>query len=170
MTWFRGYLAVLSRGTRSTGASSAAVAALGETATGTILTLYDLKNKYISYTGTFGLTGSGVDERGMPILCVISEWGELMVITRDKKMFRLEDKDLSTKLDLLFKKNMYTLAINVVTSQTQASASMTGMSVSGETDQSTDPTANANSSNSDYDYGTVVEIYERIRRPFICEG
>ncbi|TPX44023.1 hypothetical protein SeMB42_g03800 [Synchytrium endobioticum] len=169
MTWFRGYLAVVSVGTRSTGASSAAVAALGETATGTVLTLYDLRNKYIAYTGTFGHSGAGLEERGVPILCVLSEWNELMVITKDKKLFRLEDKDLSTKLDILFKKNMYTLAINIVTSQTHLSVPMSQT----EGDQNSVVAAtNGNSTNdsSEYDYGTIVEIYKRYGDHLYAKG
>ncbi|TPX36028.1 hypothetical protein SmJEL517_g01773 [Synchytrium microbalum] len=174
MTWFRGYVAIVSSGTRSavtsSGSTPSAVAAYGESSTGTILTLYDLKNKYIAYTGTFGLTGSGVDERGIPILCVLSEWGELLVVTRDKKMFRLEDKDLSTKLDLLFKKNMYTLAINIVTSQTQASAVISGMAQSPVDESSIEATPPAPGSGGEYDYGTVVEIYRRYGDHLYAKG
>ncbi|KAJ3086933.1 Vacuolar protein sorting-associated protein 11, partial [Quaeritorhiza haematococci] len=82
----------------------------------------------------------------------------------DKTMYRLEEKDLSTKLDILFKKNMYSLAVNLVTS------SQTSRSIGGESGERGSYTSllaggtltnNVLSSSSEYDYGTLVEIYKR---------
>ncbi|EDO40102.1 predicted protein, partial [Nematostella vectensis] len=54
-----------------------------------------------AFTGTF----PGVIE-------VLSEWGNLYVLTMDKKIFQLEEKPTQTKLEILFKKNLYALAIS----------------------------------------------------------
>ncbi|KAJ3050090.1 Vacuolar protein sorting-associated protein 11 [Rhizophlyctis rosea] len=113
-----------------------------EGAAGTVLTLYDLKNKFVAYSGTFGTSEGGSPKA---IKSVLGEWGELFVITDDKKMYRLEEKDLDTKLDILFKKNMYALAINLVTSSSVPPSS---------NPQPQEPSI-------DFDYGTVVEIYKR---------
>ncbi|KAJ3287175.1 Vacuolar protein sorting-associated protein 11 [Borealophlyctis nickersoniae] len=163
MTWFRNYLAIVSRepppnirhsvvgdieGEQSDSSAEQAVmspSGFGDTLDGTVLTLYDLKNKYVAFTGTFN--GEGLGARPQAINCVLGEWGELFVITEDKKMHRLEEKDLDTKLDILFKKNMYALAINLVTSPAQTSESAAE--------------ALPQTSSSEYDYGTVVEIYKR---------
>ncbi|KAI8920863.1 hypothetical protein DFJ77DRAFT_139260 [Powellomyces hirtus] len=163
LTWFRNYLAVVTRETTTVRAapnsalvdyvdkenSSVVEAEALETSPGTVLTLYDLKNKFVAYTGTFG--GGGL--RVQPIKAVLSEWGELFVITGDHKMYRLQEKDMDTKLDILFKKNMYTLAINLVSSTPSIPSADVG---SPDAINVPNPVAT-----NEYDYGTVVEIYKR---------
>ncbi|KAJ1553731.1 Vacuolar protein sorting-associated protein 11, partial [Nowakowskiella sp. JEL0078] len=88
---------------------------------GSVLTLYDLKNKYIAFTGSFSLFGDQIssiapDTAGIPIKSVFACSGDLFVLTTDSRIYRLEEKDLSTKLEQLFQKNMYPLALNIVTS------------------------------------------------------
>ncbi|TPX63051.1 hypothetical protein SpCBS45565_g06884 [Spizellomyces sp. 'palustris'] len=165
LSWFRNYLVVVTRESRNATAPTSALAdyigrtgndadtiihaSPSETTPGTVLTLYDLKNKFVAFTGTFG--GSGY--RGQPIRAVLGEWGELFIVTEDRKMYRLQEKDMDTKLDILFKKNMYTLAINLVMS----TQSLTSADATDEDPASvTNPTAS-----SEYDFGTVVEIYKR---------
>ncbi|KNC99120.1 tethering complex subunit PEP5 [Spizellomyces punctatus DAOM BR117] len=165
LSWFRNYLVVVTRESRNATAPTSALAdymggtgndadtiihaSPSETTPGTVLTLYDLKNKYVAFTGT--LSGSGY--RGQPIRAVLGEWGELFIVTEDRKMYRLQEKDMDTKLDILFKKNMYTLAINLVMStQSMTSADATDEDPASVTKATT---------NSEYDFGTVVEIYKR---------
>ncbi|KAI9334026.1 hypothetical protein BDR26DRAFT_867661 [Obelidium mucronatum] len=86
---------------------------------GTILTIYDLRCKLIAFQGSFeGLSGSGSGAArvGGGILSVATEWDELFVLTADQKIYRLEEKDMSTKLELLYSKNMYTLALSLISS------------------------------------------------------
>ena len=64
------------------------------------VTIFDVNNKFIAFTA--------------PILNaqhVLSEWGSLLVLTKDKKIHQLVEKDLHSKLDILFKKNLYDVAI-----------------------------------------------------------
>jgi len=94
--WFRGYLVIVSR-----------TSTKGELANEkTSVTIFDVHNKFIAFT--------------IPIIdaCnVISEWGSLFVLTKDKKIHQLVEKDLHSKLDILFKKNLYDVAIRVAKSQ-----------------------------------------------------
>lgn len=42
---------------------------------------------------------------------VLHEWGSLYVFTKDNKFYRLDENDTQTKLETLFKKNLYPTAI-----------------------------------------------------------
>ena len=67
------------------------------------LTIFDVQNKYIAYTAPL-----------KPIKAIITEWGTLFAITEgDGKIYQLTEKDIQTKLDLLFKKNFYDVAIKI---------------------------------------------------------
>ena len=46
-----------------------------------------------------------------PILAVVVEWGSFYVITKDHKIHHLVEKNVQSKLALLFKKNRYDVAI-----------------------------------------------------------
>ena len=136
------------------------------------ITIYDLKNKYIAYTESFteeliredqnDLNSKFVEKKGA-IRCICSEWGSLFIFTGDRKMYRLEEIDLSTKLDILFKRNMYTLAINIVNSQQQYSntASTSTLNLDGMNSKEDQEAQRVVVNNSEYDYGTLVEIYKR---------
>lgn len=96
-----------------------------------VLTIYDLKNKFIAYTTTFN-----------NISYIISEWGSIFILTRDglvpflrvvaairklaltnrsgfchRKLYQIQEKDTQTKLETLFKKNLYSVAIDLAHSQ-----------------------------------------------------
>ena len=45
-----------------------------------------------------------------------SEWGMLYGLGEDQKLFHLVEKDIQSKLDLLFKKNFYDIAIKIAKS------------------------------------------------------
>ncbi|GFY97710.1 vacuolar protein sorting 11 [Actinidia rufa] len=55
---------------------------------------------------------------------MLCEWGNIILIMEDKSAFCIGEKDMESKLDMLFKKNLYTVAINLVQSQ-QADAAAT---------------------------------------------
>lgn len=42
---------------------------------------------------------------------VLSEWGSLYVLLKDGRLIRLDELDTKTKLETLFKKNLYDTAI-----------------------------------------------------------
>lgn len=53
------------------------------------LTIYDLNNKFIAYSASFD-----------KIIEVLVEWGSFYILTRDGKMFVLQEKDTQTKLEV----------------------------------------------------------------------
>lgn len=96
--WFRGYLLCVIADQRS-GSHT--------------FNIYDLKNRLIAY--------SIVVKEVSHMLC---EWGSILLIMSDKSAICIGEKDMESKLDMLFKKNLYTVAINLVQSQ-QADATAT---------------------------------------------
>lgn len=75
--------------------------------------IYDLKNRLIAH--------SVMVKEVSHMLC---EWGNIILIMADKSALCIGEKDMESKLDMLFKKNLYTVAINLVQSQ-QADAAAT---------------------------------------------
>lgn len=53
---------------------------------------------------------------------VMHEWGSLFVLTGDGKMYQLSEKDFQTKLDMLFRKHLYEIAISLAKTQSTPSA------------------------------------------------
>ncbi|CAL9222520.1 unnamed protein product [Arabidopsis halleri] len=91
MGWFRGYL----------------LCVIADSKTGnTVFNVYDLRNRLIAYSIVVGKVSN--------MLC---EWGNIILITADKSLLCITEKDMESKLDMLFKKNQYTVAINLVQSQ-----------------------------------------------------
>lgn len=80
-------------------------------------------------------------------------------------MYRLIEKDLSTKLEMLFRKNLYPLAISIVTSIQSlipsSSKSVIGSAISHDIDIN---------DACDFDYGTLVEIFRRYGDWLYCKG
>ncbi|KAL2635425.1 hypothetical protein R1flu_006904 [Riccia fluitans] len=98
MGWFRGYLLV--------------VTATPKKASKNVFNIYDLKNKLIAYSVPIG-----------DVAHVLCEWGSIIVLTKDQKVLCIVEKDMGSKLAMLFKKNLYTVAINLVQSQHADAAS-----------------------------------------------
>ncbi|KAI0636391.1 hypothetical protein C8Q77DRAFT_1092491 [Trametes polyzona] len=73
----------------------------------TKLTVFDPENQYVAHSGTFT---EGVRE-------VFSAWGKLYVLSNDGKLLCLEEKPTSAKLDMLYRKGLYTLALNIAETQ-----------------------------------------------------
>lgn len=96
--WFRGYLLCVIADQRNGN---------------NIFNIYDLKNRLIAH--------SVVVKEVSHMLC---EWGSIILIMHDKSALCIGEKDMESKLDMLFKKNLYTVAINLVQSQ-QADAAAT---------------------------------------------
>ncbi|KAI8144964.1 hypothetical protein BJV82DRAFT_644062 [Fennellomyces sp. T-0311] len=123
LTWFKSnYLVIvsppvttsthLSSATRSTLSfgpkRNAAVSEL------TKITIFDTANKFIAYVGTFvgGIRG------------VFCEWNSVWIVGMDGKVYHLDEKDTPTKLEILFKLNLYVLAINLAHMQKYDDASI----------------------------------------------
>lgn len=96
--WFRGYLLCVIADQRN-----------GKNT----FNVYDLKNRLIAH--------SLVVKEVSHMLC---EWGNIILIMSDKTTLCIGEKDMESKLDMLFKKNLYTVAINLVQTQ-QADAAAT---------------------------------------------
>lgn len=96
--WFRGYLLCVITDQR-TGKNT--------------FNVYDLKNRLIAHSIAVGEVSH--------MLC---EWGNIILIMSNKMALCIGEKDMESKLDMLFKKNLYTVAINLVHSQ-QADAAAT---------------------------------------------
>ncbi|XP_065843977.1 vacuolar protein sorting-associated protein 11 homolog [Oscarella lobularis] len=96
--WFKSFLIIVYLDTRQRGPSGKTVHQL---------TIYDIRNKYVAYSAPFP-----------DVQAVLSEWGALYVISgQDRKLFRLEEKSVNNKLEILFKKNQYEMAINLARNQ-----------------------------------------------------
>ena len=71
-----------------------------------VLTVFDVANKFVAFTAPV-----------KPVKALLSEWGLLFAITEDNRLFQLTEKDIQAKLDLLFKKNFYDIAVKIAKSQ-----------------------------------------------------
>ncbi|KAG6889861.1 hypothetical protein C0992_003757 [Termitomyces sp. T32_za158] len=73
----------------------------------TKVTIFEPENKYVAYSGTFA---HDVRE-------VISQWGQIYILTSDGNLSCLQEKSTATKLDHLYRKSLYSLALNVAKTQ-----------------------------------------------------
>ncbi|KAG7448346.1 uncharacterized protein BT62DRAFT_947390 [Guyanagaster necrorhizus] len=83
----------------------------------TKVTLFDPENKLVAYTGAFT---EGVRE-------VISAWGHLYVLSNDGNLFALREKPTSEKLDMLYTRSLYPLALNLAKTQGLDESSVAGI-------------------------------------------
>ncbi|MED6114584.1 Vacuolar protein sorting-associated protein 11, partial [Stylosanthes scabra] len=95
--WFRGYL----------------LCVIEDQRTRKHVNIYDLKNRLIAHSAS-------VKE----VSYMLYEWGNIILIMSDNSALCIGEKDMESKLDMLFKKNLYTVAINLVQTQ-QADAAAT---------------------------------------------
>ncbi|KAL6570476.1 Vacuolar protein sorting-associated protein 11 [Orobanche gracilis] len=89
--WFRGYL----------------LCVIADPRTGTNnFNVFDLRNHLVAYS-------IAVHE----VSHMLCEWGNILLIMEDKSAVFFVEKDMESKLDMLFKKNLYPVAINLVRRQ-----------------------------------------------------
>ncbi|XP_036368498.1 vacuolar protein sorting-associated protein 11 homolog isoform X3 [Octopus sinensis] len=100
LVWFRGYLITVRREKRSLPPMS------NDGLEMNIVTIYDIQNKFIAFVGPFP-----------EIIDIVYEWGSIFILAGDKRFYQLIEKDTQTKLDILFRKNLYNIAINLAKSQ-----------------------------------------------------
>lgn len=77
------------------------------------LTVLDIQNKFIVYS-------SPVDD----FEHIFTEWGACYILTSNNEIWHLDEKDLQSKLNLLFKKNLYDVAIRIAKKQQYDSDSL----------------------------------------------
>jgi hypothetical protein len=65
-----------------------------------MVTVLDIQNKFIVFSAPM-----------REVQAVLTEWGSFYVLGGDKKLYHLQEKDLQSKLALLFKKNLYDVSI-----------------------------------------------------------
>lgn len=70
------------------------------------ITVLDIQNKFIVFTTTM-----------REILSVLSEWGSLYILSTGGSLSQLIEKDLQAKLTVLFKKNLYDVAVRIAKCQ-----------------------------------------------------
>ncbi|KAK9481024.1 hypothetical protein V1514DRAFT_65848 [Lipomyces japonicus] len=66
-------------------------------------TIFDTDNKFIAYKGQFpgGVKG------------IFAEWSDLYVLGGDGQLYRHSERDLNQKLDILYQRNLYSLALGL---------------------------------------------------------
>lgn len=111
LDWFRSYLVITTNEKPSKSTASTSTAPVPKSHQITIL---DIQNKFIVFLKTFE-----------EIDAVLTEWGSFYILTKNKEMIYLEEKDLQSKLTLLFKKNLYDVAIRIASSQHYDEAGLT---------------------------------------------
>ncbi|XP_062520596.1 vacuolar protein sorting-associated protein 11 homolog [Corticium candelabrum] len=98
--WFRSFLVVVFRDLK-------AVKPAGGGKPVCNVTIYDIQNKYIASSSPFP-----------DVRAVLWEWGALYIVSgSDHKLYRLDEKSTASKLDILFRKNQYEMAINLARNQ-----------------------------------------------------
>lgn len=65
-----------------------------------VITVLDIQNKFIVFSAPM-----------LSLQAVLSEWGGFFILSGDNKLYHLDEKDLQSKLALLFKKNLYDVSI-----------------------------------------------------------
>ncbi|KAF8699748.1 hypothetical protein AX14_000902 [Amanita brunnescens Koide BX004] len=73
----------------------------------TKVAIFDLENKYVAYSGTFPY---GVRD-------VVSQWGKVYVLTNDGNLFVFQEKPTQDKLDILYRKSLYVMALSLAKTQ-----------------------------------------------------
>jgi hypothetical protein len=80
----------------------------------TKVTVFDLENKFVAHSEAFT---EGVRE-------VFSQWGNIYVLSNDGKLSCLQEKPTATKLDMLYRRGYYVLALDVAKTQQMSKESV----------------------------------------------
>ncbi|SNX85173.1 related to PEP5 - vacuolar biogenesis protein [Melanopsichium pennsylvanicum] len=78
------------------------------------ITIFDLDNKLVAFTGTFE---SGIRQTW------VGPTGEVLVLSDTGEVVRLDEKPLRAKLDVLYRKSLFLLAVNLARSHMQRASS-----------------------------------------------
>jgi hypothetical protein len=67
----------------------------------TTVSIYDIENRYVGFSRSFS-----------QVVSVVCEWGSVFVLAaKGEQLHQLTEKDTQSKLEILFKKNHYQMAI-----------------------------------------------------------
>ncbi|KAF0695239.1 Aste57867_13931 [Aphanomyces stellatus] len=77
--------------------------------------VYDLQNKFIAFNWTLTNTAKSTTrfDETEEIRHVVSEFGAVFVLSSLGYVYRLTEKDTASKLDILFRKHLYSIAISL---------------------------------------------------------
>ncbi|XP_076626733.1 vacuolar protein sorting 11 [Colletes latitarsis] len=113
LEWFRNYLVIVAKEAtnvpRTTTTISAKPSTIEPIPPGVdkhMITVIDIQNKFIAFSASM-----------VSVQAVVSEWGGFFILSGDKKLYHLDEKDLQSKLALLFKKNLYDASIRIAKNQ-----------------------------------------------------
>lgn len=113
LDWFRGYLVIIAKESANLPRTSTTVSANPSTiepipqgADKHMITVLDIQNKFIVFSSSL-----------LSIQAILAEWGGYFILSGDSKLYHLDEKDLQSKLALLFKKNLYDVSIRIAKSQ-----------------------------------------------------
>lgn len=71
------------------------------------ITIFDLNSKLIAYTGIF--------RNGVKVL--FNQWNSIFVLEGNGQLSKLEENSTASKLEAMYKRNLYTLALSLAKSQ-----------------------------------------------------
>lgn len=106
LQWFRNYLVIVAKETKTINAVSTVSPNETEASQKQVVTILDIQNKFIVFTAPI-----------KEIQTVLAEWGSFYILGANNKLYQLMEKDLQSKLTLLFKKNLYDVSIRIAKSQ-----------------------------------------------------
>ncbi|KAK7064568.1 E3 ubiquitin-protein ligase PEP5 [Favolaschia claudopus] len=75
----------------------------------TKVTIFDLENKIVCYTGTF--------TQGVSDIISIPEWGGVFILGNDGTLIHAAEKPFSAKLEMLYLNSLYPVALNLAKTQ-----------------------------------------------------
>ena len=98
IAWYKHYLVVLCAGSGGAGGGASKPGQKGDE-----LRVYDLRNKLVAFSTVIS----------RPVVHMLVEWGSLFVLCDDGRMLKFTERTMQTKLNILFRKNMYGVALNI---------------------------------------------------------
>ncbi|XP_055901830.1 vacuolar protein sorting-associated protein 11 homolog [Eupeodes corollae] len=90
--WFPNYLVIIMKATKSSLQQQKEF----------VLIVIDIQNKFIVFQ-------TPID----PVVAILNEFGNCFIVTKAKQVFHLREKDIQSKLNMLFKKNLYDIALRI---------------------------------------------------------
>ncbi|KAI5755652.1 hypothetical protein M8J77_018648 [Diaphorina citri] len=105
LQWFRSYLVIVAHDIKNSVSHVRPSGTGSNVPGGHTVTVLDIDNKFIVYSAVHA-----------PLVGAVAEWGSLFLLSNDYNLHQLNEKDLQSKLSLLFKKNLYDVAINIAKS------------------------------------------------------
>lgn len=111
--WFRNYLVVITANQQNESPSTGTKL---PNSNPNLITIYDINKKFIAFSSPIPGTSQ-----------VMSEWGLLYILTLDGRLITFTECDTQTKLELLFRKNQFSLAIDLAKAQSYSHDSLANM-------------------------------------------